>query len=48
MAAKYAKANNCKVILDMGGKDEPLDKELLFNIDVISPNDTELRRITDN
>lgn len=33
------------MILDMGGKDEPLDKDLLANIDVISPNQTELGRI---
>ena len=31
----------------MGGKDEPLDPELLRNIDVLSPNDTELRRIVE-
>lgn len=29
----------------MGGKDEPLDTELLQNLDIISPNETELRRI---
>lgn len=29
----------------MGGKDEPLDTELLENLDIISPNETELRRI---
>lgn len=45
LAAKYARANNCKVLLDMGGKDEPLDAELLQNIDIISSNETELRRI---
>jgi pyridoxal/pyridoxine/pyridoxamine kinase len=29
----------------MGGKDEPLDKELLANIDIVSPNQTELMRM---
>lgn len=38
LAAMYAQQNGCKVILDMGGKDEPLDKELLANIDIVSPN----------
>lgn len=32
----------------MGGNDEPLDKELLASIDVISPNQTELGRILDS
>ena len=45
LAAKYARANGCKVVLDMGGKDEPLDTELLQNLDIISPNETELRRV---
>lgn len=38
LAAKYARAHNCKVILDMGGQDTPLTRELLENVDVISPN----------
>lgn len=45
LAAKYAKAYNCKVILDMGGQDTPLARELMENVDIISPNETELDRI---
>lgn len=45
LAAQCAQAHGCKVILDMGGKDEPLDKELLRSVDIISPNETELGRI---
>jgi len=48
MAAKCAKANGCKVVLDMGGEDIPLDNELIENIDIISPNETELQRILPN
>lgn len=32
----------------MGGQDAPLDKELLKNVDIISPNQTELGRILDS
>lgn len=45
MAAKYARANGCKVILDMGGQNTPLSRELLENVDIVSPNNTELDRI---
>ena len=41
----HAQQHGCKVVLDMGGKDEPLDKELLANIDIVSPNQTELMRM---
>ena len=44
-AARIAKENGCKVILDMGGKDSPLSEELLECIDIISPNETELLRL---
>lgn len=45
LAAKYARTNNCKVLLDMGGADTPLDRELMENVDIVSPNETELNRI---
>lgn len=33
------------VILDMGGRDDPLSEELLKTVDIISPNETELKRV---
>ena len=39
IAAKVAKTAGTTVILDMGGRDEPLSEELLQNIDIISPNE---------
>ena len=45
LAAKTAKENNTLVILDVGGRDEPLSPELLQYIDIISPNETELERV---
>lgn len=41
-AAKVAKENGVKVIMDVGGNDELMSKEFLANIDYISPNETEL------
>ena len=45
LAAKTAKEFGCKVLLDMGGQDEPLSEELLKNVDIVSPNQTELCRL---
>lgn len=45
LAAKHARASDCKVILDVGGADTPFDQELLDNVDIISPNETELNRM---
>lgn len=45
LAAKAAKANDVTVILDMGGRDEPLTEDLIKNCDIISPNETELQRL---
>ena len=47
LAAKYARAAGTKVLLDMGGADVPMDPELMENVDIISPNNTELNRILD-
>jgi len=34
------------VILDVGGMDTPIPNELLDSIDILSPNETELSRLT--
>jgi sugar/nucleoside kinase (ribokinase family) len=39
IAARVAKEAGTLVILDMGGRDEPLSEELLKNVDIISPNE---------
>jgi ribokinase len=46
-ASQLAREMGIKTILDMGGEDRSLSKELLSLIDIISPNKTELRRILD-
>ncbi len=33
------------VILDVGGRDEPLSADLLKYVDILSPNETELTRV---
>lgn len=43
--AKCAKANNVTVILDMGGRDDPISRELISLCDIISPNESEVRRL---
>lgn len=39
VAAKTAREAGTTVILDIGGRDEPLSEELLHNVDIISPNE---------
>jgi sugar/nucleoside kinase (ribokinase family) len=39
VAARIAKEAGTMVILDVGGRDEPLSEDLLVNIDIISPNE---------
>ena len=39
LAAKVAKQNGTMVILDVGGRDELLSKDLLNYVDIISPNE---------
>ena len=34
------------VVLDCGGADRPISEELLSRIDYVSPNETELARLT--
>jgi sugar/nucleoside kinase (ribokinase family) len=45
IAAKYAHSRGKVVILDCGGRDDPITDELLDNITYISPNETELQRL---
>jgi len=45
LAAQYAKSKGKKVILDCGGRDDPISEDLLKNLDYISPNETELARL---
>eukprot|EP00340_Litonotus_pictus_P004251 CAMPEP_0170516196 /NCGR_PEP_ID=MMETSP0209-20121228/2486_1 /TAXON_ID=665100 ORGANISM="Litonotus pictus, Strain P1" /NCGR_SAMPLE_ID=MMETSP0209 /ASSEMBLY_ACC=CAM_ASM_000301 /LENGTH=272 /DNA_ID=CAMNT_0010800997 /DNA_START=144 /DNA_END=962 /DNA_ORIENTATION=- len=44
-AAKKAKELGVKVVLDVGGQDIPLEKDLLENVSIISPNESELARL---
>ena len=45
VAARTAKQAGTMVILDVGGRDEPLSEELLNLVDILSPNETELERV---
>ncbi len=45
-AAAAARAAQVPVVLDAGGMDRPLSSELLESITVLSPNETELARLT--
>lgn len=44
--AETAKNAGVPVILDVGGRDEPIPNQLLKQIDILSPNETELARLT--
>lgn len=44
-AARVAREAGTTVILDIGGRDEPLSEELLNLVHMISPNETELDRV---
>ncbi|KAJ4726597.1 Ribokinase [Melia azedarach] len=44
--AKAARSAGVPVILDAGGMDAPIPQELLNFIDILSPNESELRRLT--
>jgi sugar/nucleoside kinase (ribokinase family) len=46
VAARTAKEAGTLVILDVGGRDEPLSKELLEQIDIISPNEVRFRPLS--
>jgi len=42
-AAKEASKSGVKVILDLGGRDEPLSKDLIDLCDVLSPNEVSFK-----
>ncbi|KAM7495362.1 hypothetical protein LguiB_029971 [Lonicera macranthoides] len=44
--AKAARSASVPVILDAGGVDSPIQRELLKSINILSPNETELARLT--
>ncbi|KAB2019180.1 hypothetical protein ES319_D08G280200v1 [Gossypium barbadense] len=44
--AKAAKGAGVTVIMDAGGMDAPMPQELLKFVDIFSPNESELRRLT--
>nr|XP_043620804.1 ribokinase [Erigeron canadensis] len=44
--AKAARSAGVPVILDAGGMDAPIPVELLKHVDILSPNETELARLT--
>lgn len=43
---KAARSAGVPVILDAGGMDTPIPHELLSSVDIFSPNETELARLT--
>lgn len=45
LSAKHAHDNGVLVILDMGGRDDPITSELISLCDIISPNSTEVVRL---
>eukprot|EP01016_Furgasonia_blochmanni_P025744 TRINITY_DN2755_c0_g1_i11.p1 TRINITY_DN2755_c0_g1~~TRINITY_DN2755_c0_g1_i11.p1 ORF type:complete len:366 (+),score=47.38 TRINITY_DN2755_c0_g1_i11:91-1188(+) len=45
LAAMYATSSDKLVMLDCGGRDEPIKPELLSRLKFISPNETELARL---
>jgi ribokinase len=45
-ACNLAKKYNVLTVLDVGGVDKPITDELLSLLDIISPNKTELKRIS--
>lgn len=46
LAARSAKLHEVLVVLDLGGVDAPLSLELMEHVDILSPNENELQRIT--
>ncbi|ONK68573.1 uncharacterized protein A4U43_C05F13480 [Asparagus officinalis] len=46
LAARAAKKSGVPVILDVGGVESPIPKELMDCVDILSPNETELARLT--
>lgn len=46
LAAQAAKNSDVPVILDCGGVEAPIPRELIDCVDILSPNETELARLT--
>lgn len=46
VAARVGKEAGAIVLLDMGGRDEPMTTELLRNLDIISPNEVRMILLT--
>lgn len=46
MFLKAARSAGVPVILDAGGMDTPIPHELLSSVDIFSPNETELARLS--
>lgn len=46
ISLQIAKVSNVPVVLDAGGIDSPMPPELLKNVTIFSPNETELARLT--
>ena len=45
---QIASETGVTVIMDCGGVEDPISKELLQHVSVLSPNETELARLTGN
>jgi ribokinase len=45
-ASKISKDLNIPIVLDVGGEDSPISNDLISMLDIISPNETELERMT--
>ena len=45
---QIASKTGVTVVMDCGGVEDPIDGELLQNVTVLSPNETELARLTGN
>ena len=45
--ATIAKQNDVAVLLDMGGRNEPISGDLSELVDIVSPNETELKWLID-
>lgn len=46
MAARYARSNNCRVILDVGVSSQYCDRELLENVDIYVPNKAKVQELS--
>ena len=47
LASRYARSQNCKVVLEVGDSTKYCDRELLENVDVYVPNAAKVRELSD-